>query len=198
MPWQTVIKRREEENECCRMSSDVSDTGLREKGCQATREETTEEKILDLPLQLRQVVNVVRHSNEQIKEHASTTLHLNLHSATALERVAAADNQSEVMCTESRISLRSIVIGESCTAENSSNLDTRLQSLLTQGKLLKLFEAELLGQAIDGCVPQDQAIDFRTECGHGSRITPALKFEGDRRTLVHGLKNPGVSSAVVE
>lgn len=40
-----------------------------------------------------QVIHVVAHSNEQVKEQFATNLHLHLHGAAALERLPASDNQ---------------------------------------------------------------------------------------------------------
>jgi hypothetical protein len=44
--------------------------------------------------------NMVTHSNKQVKEQLPSLLHLGLHGTAALERVAAANYQSEVVATK--------------------------------------------------------------------------------------------------
>jgi len=50
---------------------------------------------------LRDIVNMIAHGNEEVEEHlCATGLHFHLHCARALEGLAAADDQCEVMSTE--------------------------------------------------------------------------------------------------
>lgn len=54
----------------------------------------------DLP-DLHDVVDVIAHGDEQVKEHlCAALLHLHLHCAAALEGLAAADDECEVMSAE--------------------------------------------------------------------------------------------------
>lgn len=47
------------------------------------------------------VVEVVAHGHKQVKEQfAASSFHLSLHGAAALESLATADDQGEVVCAE--------------------------------------------------------------------------------------------------
>jgi len=45
-------------------------------------------------VEVGEVINVVAHCDEEIKEQFATNLHLHLHGAAALECLSASDNQS--------------------------------------------------------------------------------------------------------
>ena len=55
---------------------------------------------------------MIHHGNEQIEEQRrATSVHLHLHGAAAFERVAAADDESEVVSTKLRVRRRCVAIG---------------------------------------------------------------------------------------
>ena len=57
---------------------------------------------------------VVAHGDEQIEEEWGTTiLHLNLHSAAALERVAAANDEGEIVRPQFAVRGRCVGVGVS-------------------------------------------------------------------------------------
>lgn len=57
-----------------------------------------QEKQSDLPVvHLDNVINVVAHGHEQVKEHPTAALHLHLHSAATFECTTAADDESQIM-----------------------------------------------------------------------------------------------------
>lgn len=80
----------------------------------------------------RQIIHMIDHGDEEIEEELATILHLILHGATALERVARTDNEREVMRTQLGIVIRRIRIRVPCRREDGRALDPRLQPLLLQ------------------------------------------------------------------
>jgi len=73
------------------------------------------------------VVHVVAQSDEQIKEQLRTAVeHLQLHGAAALESVAAADDEREIVRTQLRVRVGSVGVGISRGSEDGAALDARL------------------------------------------------------------------------
>src|ERR1700743_177525 len=69
-------------------------------------------------VQVLKVVQVVAHGDEKVEEHLAPLLHLHLHGAAALERSAAANNQSEVVSAQARVRVRRAVVREARAAED--------------------------------------------------------------------------------
>lgn len=105
----------------------------------------------------RQIIHVIDHGDEQIEEELATTLHLILHSATALERVACPDDKRKIVGTQLGIVVRRIRIRIPRRRKDGRALDARLQSLLLQRQLLEFLEPVLVCLAIDDGVFQDGA-----------------------------------------
>lgn len=68
---------------------------------------------------------MVHHGDEQIEEERrAALLHLHLHRAAALERVAAADDEGEVMCPQLGVGGRCVRVGVAGRREDGATLDT--------------------------------------------------------------------------
>jgi len=67
-----------------------------------------------LYIELLNVIHVVAHRDEQIKEQLAPHLHLHLHGAAALKRLTASNNECEVMSAKARVRVRCVVVGISC------------------------------------------------------------------------------------
>jgi hypothetical protein len=94
---------------------------------------------------------VIAHRDEEVEEQFATLLHLDLHGATSLEGVSAADDESEVMGPKLRVSVRCIRVGESGGREDGSDLDARLEALLAEGEALEFVQAVVVGGTAGGC-----------------------------------------------
>lgn len=65
------------------------------------------------------VVNVVAESNKEVKEELAASIeHLGLHGAAALEGIAAADDESEEVCTELGVVVGSVCVSVASRQEN--------------------------------------------------------------------------------
>jgi len=100
------------------------------------------------------IIDVVTHSDEQVEEQLSPHLQFHLHGTTTLERFPATDDQSQVMSAQFAVTVRGVLIGIPSTAQNRSDLDSALQTLLAQGELLELFEAVTVSCTVNGCVTE--------------------------------------------
>jgi hypothetical protein len=114
---------------------------------------------------IRKIIDVIAHSHEQVKEQLSSHLHLHLHGSTTLKGFATADNQSEVMSAQTRVTVWRVLVGIARTTQDGSNLDPALQALLAQGELLELFEAVTISSAVYGCVTENDVSHARMEKG---------------------------------
>lgn len=144
---------------------------------------------------------MVAHGDEQIKKHSSTILHFHLHCTAPLERAATADNQSEIMGSQTGIGLGSVLVGKTSTAQNGADLDTGLKTLLAESQALQSLEAEPLGCAIDGRVTENDiaetAMVDRHRFGVASASIRVRRFGGDGG-FVSVFENPGVATLVVK
>jgi len=104
---------------------------------------------------IHNIINVVAHSHEQIKEQFATILHFHLHRAAALERPPAADNESKVMSAEARVTVWCILVRVPSATEDGANLDSALQALLAQGEPLELLKAVPFRRAVHGSVTEN-------------------------------------------
>ena len=98
---------------------------------------------------------MVAHSDEEIEEEFPTLLHLDLHGAATLERVPAADDEGEVVCTELRIVVRRVGICKASGGKDGADLDAGLKALLAKGEALELVEAVAIGGTA-GLVSDDE------------------------------------------
>lgn len=102
------------------------------------------------------VVQVVAHGNEQVEEQlAAAGLHLSLHGAATLKRLAAADDQSKVVSTEATVRIRRVGISVLGRPQDGADVDAGMQPLLAQSQTLQLLEAVPIGGTVDDCVTQD-------------------------------------------
>jgi hypothetical protein len=58
--------------------------------------------------------NMVTHGNEEIEEHLASLLHLDLHRAATLKRTAAANDESQIMCSQLRVIIGSMGVCPAC------------------------------------------------------------------------------------
>lgn len=101
------------------------------------------------------VIHVVYHGNEQVEKQLTAVFHLILHRAAALEGVASTDDKCQVVSTKLGVVVRCVGIGITSGSQDGGALDARLQTLLTESKLLQLLETVLLSSAVDHSVLQD-------------------------------------------
>ena len=84
---------------------------------------------------------MIDHSDEEIEEQrCPTRLHLQLHRAAALERVAAANDEGEIVRSHLRVACGCVGVGESSTREDGAALHAGLQALLLECETLELGE----------------------------------------------------------
>lgn len=61
------------------------------------------------------------------------SFHFHLHGATSLERRSAPNDERQIVRSQSRIAVRRLGIGKSCTSEYGAALNAGLEALLAQG-----------------------------------------------------------------
>ena len=71
-----------------------------------------------------------------------------MHGATALERVARANDEREIVGTELGVVFWRVGVGVAGAGQNRGALDTCLESLLAKGEALELAETEFLCDAL--------------------------------------------------
>ena len=70
---------------------------------------------------------MIYHRNEKIEEERrAARLHLHLHCAAALEGVAAADDESKIMCSKLGVIVRGIGVGITSRCQDCAALDAGL------------------------------------------------------------------------
>lgn len=73
------------------------------------------------------VINMIAQSNKEIEEELrAAVVHLQLHGAAPLEGAAAADDESEVVCSQLGIRVGRVGIRISRRCKNGAALDARL------------------------------------------------------------------------
>ena len=82
---------------------------------------------------------MVYHSNEQIEEELAAILHLILHCAAALEGMSSSNDERKVVCAELRVGVGSVGIGVTSGCQDGGTLDTGLETLLLERKLLQFM-----------------------------------------------------------
>lgn len=83
---------------------------------------------------------MIDHSDEEVEEQrCAATLHLHLHGTAALESVARADDESEVMGTQLRVGSWGAVVGETSRRQDRAALDARLETLFLESEALKVW-----------------------------------------------------------
>lgn len=103
------------------------------------------------------VIHVVAHGDKQVEEELAAMLHLVLHRAAALECVARADDEGQVVGAQLAIGVGRVGVGVAGGGHDGAALDTRLEALLAESKALELVKTVLLGGAVDDGVLQDHA-----------------------------------------
>ncbi len=88
---------------------------------------------------------MITQRDKKVKEHLATSLHLNSHSATSLEGVAAADDEREIVSSKLSIIVRSVLVCPASGRQYGRDLNARLETLLPKGKTLQLIEPVLVG-----------------------------------------------------
>ena len=102
------------------------------------------------------VVEVVAHGDEQVEEQlAAAGFHLSLHGAAALECLAAADDQGEVMGAQAAVRVWGVGVGVLGGAQDGCDVDAGLQPLLAKGEALELIEAVAVRGAVDDGIAED-------------------------------------------
>ena len=91
---------------------------------------------------------VVDHGDKQVEAQLAASLHLVLHRAAALERVARADDEREVVRAQLRVGVGGVGVGVARRRQDRRALDARLQALLAESEALELVEAVLFGGAL--------------------------------------------------
>lgn len=84
---------------------------------------------------------MITHRHKQVKEKSTSALHLHLHRSAALERSAAANDKSQIVCSQLAVRVRRIGVGVACGCQNGATLDARLEPLLAEGEPLQLVKA---------------------------------------------------------
>jgi len=90
---------------------------------------------------------MVTHSDEEIEEHLSAALHLNLHRAAPLESTTAADDEGQIMSSKLGVGVRCMAVSPASRGENGGHGYAGLQTLLAEGETLELFKAVAVGGA---------------------------------------------------
>jgi len=86
---------------------------------------------------------MVHHGDEQIEEQGRAAgFHLHLHRAAALEGVAAADDEGEVVGAQLGVAGGSVGVGETGGGEDGAALDAGLQTLLFEREALEFGKME--------------------------------------------------------
>ena len=84
---------------------------------------------------------MIDHSNKQIKkQRRPARLHLHLHRPAPLESIAAADDESEVVCSQLRVRSGCVSVGVAGGGEDRAALDAGLQALLFERQALQFGE----------------------------------------------------------
>lgn len=85
--------------------------------------------------------HMITHGDEEVEEQFAAMLHLALHRAAPLEGVAAADDESEVVCSKFRVRIRGVAVRPACRGQDGRNVDAGLQTLLPESETLEFIEA---------------------------------------------------------
>ena len=118
---------------------------------------------------LRKVVHVVAHCHKQIKEQLAATLHLHLHGSTSLEGLATANNESQVMSTQARVGVRSVLVRIPSRSQDHIGSNSNLKPLLTESNTLQVFKAVFLSRAVYYRIPKHDVSHSRVKDGRLTR-----------------------------
>ncbi len=92
---------------------------------------------------------MVDHRNKEVEEQRrSALLHLHLHSTAALESVAGADDECEIVCSQLGIGGWGVGVGEASRGQDGAALDAGLQALLLEGQALQVWKVVAVGGAL--------------------------------------------------
>lgn len=99
--------------------------------------------------------------------------------------MSSSNDESEIVCSQFRVVVRSVRICEASRCQNSAALNTGLKSLLAKSQLLQLLQSILLRSTVEDSILQDRTLRSVDEGFVGCiSITTVLKV-------------PAVSSLVV-
>lgn len=112
-----------------------------------------------------QIIHMITHSNKKIKKELMAPLHLNLHRPTPHKDIPCPNNHRQIMSAQLRVRIRRMVIGIPSRRQDHANRDPTLETLLAKCKELEIFQAVLLGCAVDNGVPEDYLTNSGVEHG---------------------------------
>lgn len=147
---------------------------------------------------------MVTHGDEEVEEEFSAAFHLSLHGPAPLERLAAPDDQGEVVGAEPRVRVGRVVVGVLGRPQDGGDIDAALQALLAEGQALEFLETELVGGAVHDCVAEQMLAGARDEhCGLDGSAAACVVVGGfgggGRVRRPHGvLELPRVAALVVQ
>lgn len=145
---------------------------------------------------IHDIIAMVTHGHEQVKEQFPPKFHFHLHGSATLEGLPATDDEREVVSAQPRITVWCVLVGIARAAQDGADLDPALQALLAQGELLELFEAVAISSTVHGRVAEDDVVDTRVVKG-GFDGGCAVAFVWVR--AVHcALEHPGLAALVMD
>ena len=104
-----------------------------------------------------QVIHVVDHGDEEVEKELAAMLHLILHRAAALESMASANDECQVVSAQLGVAVRSVGVCEARRRQDGRALYARLQALLLQRKLLQLLKPVLFSLAVYDGILEDRS-----------------------------------------
>lgn len=102
-----------------------------------------------------QIIHMITHSNKKIKKELMPPLHLNLHRPTPHKDIPCPNNHRQIMSAQLRIRVWRMVIHIPSRWQDHADRNPTLETLLAKRKALEIFQAVLLGCAVDDGVPED-------------------------------------------
>jgi len=136
---------------------------------------------------IHNVIHMVAQRDEQIEEEFPTTLHLRLHGAAPLKRLATSDDQGQVVSAEARVRVRRVVVRVARAAQDRADLDAALQALLAQRQRLQLLEPVAPRGAVhDGVAQQGLARAGDVTRGLDVSATASVFRGGTPRRVLEG------------
>jgi hypothetical protein len=154
---------------------------------------------------IHNIIDVIAHGDKEIEKQLPPHLHFHLHRPTALERLPAADDESEVMGAQPRVGVWRVLVREARTAEDGGDLDAALQALLAQGEPLELLEAIPVRGAVHGRVAENDVADASVEDCRLDGDAAAVGGGGGvgglgevGRDFERALEHPGLAPLVVQ
>lgn len=95
--------------------------------------------------------HMINHRDKKIKKQLPAALHLHLHRAAALERVAAPDDHRQVMRAQPRLGVGGVGVCEARAGEDRAALDAAVEALLAESETLEWLQGVFLRGAASAC-----------------------------------------------